>query len=435
VGLLLAVSLLAAQVLPTQNALCISDIHFDPVADATLLPKLIDAPISQWDAIFMSSQSGYSNYNSDTNYPLMMSALKEAKARAPFGYVLCTGDLLRHRLEDAFVSAGGTKAQFPAFGTKTALFVLDKLQKTFPVPVVYALGNNDTVYGDYTVPPSNGFLKSLSGVLKTLTPSQMGTFRFGGYYSFANPSTPNHDFLSLNTVFWSPSYKRGIPPKRGPIIDPGGSEMGWLGAKLADARKAGRKVSLLMHIPPGMDAFGSSTSGTSTMWVPKYAQQFNDLVSKYSDVLQTSFAGHTHMDDFRVMTSTAGDPLLVIHNTPAVSPDFGNNPGFSFYTFMVNDGAILDFQTFFIQLADQNPLWQREYRFSTTYGANAYTGTNLLQIVALIRQQGAIYDAYSNLYDASASPSPVTSSNWMYYTCAQTEFTSDGYNNCVQSLK
>jgi hypothetical protein len=35
------------------------------------------------------------------------------------------GDYLRHKFRDALVQAGGTPADFPAFATKTAVFVLN----------------------------------------------------------------------------------------------------------------------------------------------------------------------------------------------------------------------------------------------------------------------------------------------------------------------
>jgi len=58
--------------------LLLSDIHFDPYADTTLVPKLAEAPVDQWTSIFESSSlKAFSIYGKDTDYPLLASTMEE----------------------------------------------------------------------------------------------------------------------------------------------------------------------------------------------------------------------------------------------------------------------------------------------------------------------------------------------------------------------
>src|SRR5258707_13623217 len=87
---------------PTGNALLLSDLHFDPLADPVIVRQLIDAPVSGWDSIFASSkQTEYAHTPHDANYPLIKSALSAASTPAPFYFVVRPGDYRRQNLENA----------------------------------------------------------------------------------------------------------------------------------------------------------------------------------------------------------------------------------------------------------------------------------------------------------------------------------------------
>ncbi len=214
---------LAAQTAPpTGRALLISDIHLDPLADPAIVKQLIASPVEQWSAIFQSSQQkSFSPYGADTNYPLFSSTLNAAAAQAPFDYVIFTGDALRHNFSQAFVAAGGTSDQFPAFAAKTEAFVIQELQNRFKVPVLAALGNNDSSCGDYQIPPNSPFLAATADQLAVLaaSPEAKSTFQLGGFFSVPHPTVANQDIIVLNTIFWSTSYK-SCTPNSG---DPGAS--------------------------------------------------------------------------------------------------------------------------------------------------------------------------------------------------------------------
>jgi sphingomyelin phosphodiesterase acid-like 3 len=194
---------------PTGNALLLSDIHFDPLADPVIVKQLIAKPASQWQAIFASSaQTGYAHSPNDTNYPLLKSALSAAAAQNPLDFVIASGDYLRHDFRSAFVTAGGSPSQYPTFATKAAVFVVDTIQASLGVLVYFALGNDDSPCGDYRMAPGSAFLAALADSLQALAhnPEAATAFRTAGFYELPHPTLPNQEILVLNSVLWSPSY-------------------------------------------------------------------------------------------------------------------------------------------------------------------------------------------------------------------------------------
>src|SRR5271166_4100797 len=56
--------------------LIVSDIHFNPMADPTLVPELAAADPGQWEPILQRTQpTAFSPYGQDTNWWLLQSAL------------------------------------------------------------------------------------------------------------------------------------------------------------------------------------------------------------------------------------------------------------------------------------------------------------------------------------------------------------------------
>jgi sphingomyelin phosphodiesterase acid-like 3 len=426
----------------TGRALLVSDVHLDPLADPAIVKQLIAAPVEQWEAIFESSQvKSLSTFGADTNYPLFSSTLAAMTAQAPLDYVMFTGDALRHNFSQAFATAGGTADQYPEFAAKTEAFVIEELQNKLKVPMLAVLGNNDSSCGDYAIPPDSPFLAGLANQLKVLdiSPEAKTTFQLGGYFSIPHPTVANQEIIALNTVFWSTSYKSCVPNS----IDPGEAEMDWLRWKLYSAKLLHHGVTLVMHIPPGMDAYNSSHSQCQTpvqFWRTGYLTEFNSLMSTYSDVVRLAFAGHIHRDDFRV--SSAYPPSLPLRITPSVSPIYDNDPGFSVMTYNLTTAAVSDITTFFLALPAQpqssqtatsgTPSWSKEYQFSSAYGVSSFNAANLSSIAAAIRSGSAAKATFEGDYAVSA-PSPINASNFWFYSCAQTSFTPASYSDCVCS--
>ncbi len=420
---------------PTGHALLISDIHFDPLADSAIVKQLIAAPVSEWEAIFATSAQGdYAHAPSDANYPLLKSALSAAAAQNPIDFVIASGDYLRHDFRCAFIKAGGSPSDFPTFATKAAVFVVNTVQATLGVPVYFALGNDDSFCVDYGLVPGSAFLAALADSLQALAhnPEAAADFRTAGFYELPHPTLPNEEILVLNSVLWSTRYSNCGSDGS----DPGAAEMEWLSWKLYETKTLGNKLILVMHIPPGIDGYASAGGGNgksaTQFWQDRYFIQFNELMQNYGDVVQIALAGHTHMDDFRVLSNSGGTPSVVFRITPAISPIFGNNPAFSVLQYSVSTGSISDIATYYLNLVKggDKPQWSLEYRFSTAYGYDAFTAGNLEALAAAIHAKPDVRQIFAGYYAASA-PSPITSSNWPFYICTETQFAVSDYSNCV----
>src|SRR5256885_15867828 len=84
------------------------------------------------------------------------------------------------------------------------------------------------------------------------------------------------------------------------------STLAGLEAELAEAREARERVGLVYHIPPGIDGYatlrrGSCPGAMIPMWDQAHAAAFLALLKRYAGTVTASFAGHTHMDDFRLI--------------------------------------------------------------------------------------------------------------------------------------
>src|SRR5262245_48351506 len=91
--------------------LSLADFHFDPFDDPKLFPALVEAPPAEWTRIFESSQvSGYGEYGKDSNYNLVVSALKHAALAAPeTDFILLAGDWLAHGFKDSYYQYAGNR--------------------------------------------------------------------------------------------------------------------------------------------------------------------------------------------------------------------------------------------------------------------------------------------------------------------------------------
>lgn len=414
----------------TGQFLAISDIHFDPFADPTIVPRLIAAEAHHWPAIFASSRvTAPVGAGADTNYPLLDSTLKAAASaagREGYDFVLLTGDLLRHDFETTFAKYGGSdKKALGAFALKTIAFVNREMERRFRgAPLIEALGNNDNDCDDYQPVPGSPLLAATAATLPAVArdPQARADFAAGGNYTVPHPRTPNHLFLVLDSVFWSPKY-RDACGSTGTAA--GSAQLAWLEWQLFRARQRGQTVSLVMHIPPGINPYESTPAAPAPFWVDSWRDRFLALATAYAPVLRAGYSGHTHMDDFRVLSTPAG-PYLAIRITPSVTPLFGNNPSFSVMRYRVADARPIGYVTHVLQ----SGAWQREYDFARTYGYADYSAASLTALSAAIRSGGGARTAYARFYTSGAK-SPITAANAGLYACAQTEMMPDAFAACV----
>jgi hypothetical protein len=411
-----------------RSLLLMSDIHFDPFADPHLVKTLIAAPVEQWEEILASvPKEPFASYGKDSNYVLMISALDEARKQGPYEYAIVTGDYLVHESRKLFESFGGKdEMAYEDFVTKTEIFVAREVQKHLEgTPIYFSLGNNDSECGDYMMATHSKFLAVLTAEWKTLKehPSAQQSMAESGYYAVPHPTLADTELVVLNDIYWSNHYEADSCHSQ-PNDRAGDREMVWLQTFLAGAKAQNQKVILVMHIPPQVDIFGTlkamTTGGkkkaSKFFWEEKYEKDFVRLMREYSDTVAFSFAGHTHMDDFRILSDDQGKPFLVTHLCPAVSPIRMNNPGFQVMRYDKDTGEMKDLLTYYLKnLSSAKSIhggkWGLEYAFDSTYGLDAYNAATLKKLTDKMDTDNTKLSKFAQYYIVSA-PEIISAASW-----------------------
>lgn len=317
---------------PAGQFLLLSDIHFNPIADPRLVDRLAAGPPAEWPTILdASTDKGLGRYGADTNWHLFHSALEQMGAALPHPtFVLITGDFLAHHFRDQFNAAARDHSDpaFRGFVDKTMRFLALEIEAVFPnTPILPALGNNDEVCDDFKLQPGGPFLTDMLPVMRGLVGEsavrdlEPDWTRYGNYTATV-PGVRGVRLIFANTIFFSRRYRNTCGAAGGD--DPGRATLAWLEAELTAAKRAHQRVWLAFHVPPGIDGFATWRQGACPdriipMWADTYAQPAYALLRRYADTVAAGFAGHTHMDDFRLIGDAKGNFAFALI-TPAVSP-------------------------------------------------------------------------------------------------------------------
>jgi sphingomyelin phosphodiesterase acid-like 3 len=419
----------------------ISDIHFNPFYDTTLLPQLITAEVNQWESIFETSKiKGFGTVNkNETNYILLVSSLKDmAKTSKKPDFIIFTGDFLAHEFPDKFKQHAPEGSDYDTFVEKTIEFVALMFEKYFPgTPVYVSLGNNDCYAGDYQVIPEGKFLKKTTPVLadKFLEnpenrSSFAATYLVGGYFTVAPRGTENTLIISLNSNFFSPKHNNTVN------YDPGKRELDWFEKQLVFAQQKKQKAWLLLHIPPGTNVYTTVHKNQYTpMWKPGYNGRFILLVKTYATVITAAFCGHTHMDDFRVLVDPqTSKAISFVRIAPAISAQFGNNPGYLQMSYDRHAFSLKNYVLYYLNLDITDPNWAKEYAFNDVYGQTAITAATMLTVYHAMKTDPAVRMSYMNYYNVSDRPHPsLTDTNWKAYWCGIGNWTQTTFKSCYNT--
>jgi sphingomyelin phosphodiesterase acid-like 3 len=424
--------------------LMLSDIHFDPFFEASqpLIHQLASSPVEKWQSIFESRGDGeVSPDGADSNYALLKSALRAAgDSGTRYDYIVLTGDFLGHQFQKKYRSYVPGGSGYQVFVVKTIVFVNRMIEQTFPgVPIYGALGNNDSIGGDYAA-PGRAIFSALIGEWKVIGahPDARRDFLRGGYYAVPHPTVSSQEFVVLDTSFWSNRYRSSGPSN---AADPGSAEIHWLAAKLSQLQSAHKTAALIMHIPPGVDAYASSKLGSCghavPFWKKAYLDSFMNLVAKHRDVVRDSYAGHTHMDDFRVFADGTGMPYFQTHIIPSIGRDHHNSPAFETGVYDQATGALVDYEVIYLKSSSSTSVlektsWAPEYDFREASGFPSYSPSSLETIATLIRSSAAIRQRFIDFY-TSRMPASLSGllKDWRFYSCAQTEIAPAAFSKCV----
>lgn len=427
-----------------QRFLALSDLHFNPyescaaITPCPLISALRKASANQWPAILRSYQKTPVSYGNDPNYPALQSALLAAgKQKTKFVVVL--GDYLAHDYQENYQKFSGdfTTAGYQAFVKKTQQFVTQQLAQTFPAQNVFlAVGNNDSYAGDYESEANGAFYHDMavfwSGLLKDakLRAAMQKQFVVGGYYAVTLPEQQNLYLIVLNSVLFS-TKAQGTG-----VEQAAAKQLQWLQTELAATHARQQKALIIMHVPAGVDVYASLKKNPfqlTELWKSQYTQLFQQYLQQYAGDISGILAGHLHMDFFQAFTTGYPQPVFV-SGVPAVSPLFGNNPGFKVYNYDSRSLALLDFTTYIHPLNSQTE-WVEEYRFNQVYQPDCQN-CRLLDGMALVKPTGGLAESYIRYFSDGTQSQPIAKGKWLpYYWCLVGNLTVEGYSGCLGSVE
>ncbi len=158
---------------------------------------------------------------------------------------------------------------------------------------------------------------------------------------------------------------------------------------------------------------GQITTATM-MWTDANQKTFMDIIEKYPGVLAMSLAGHTHMDEFRLISP--GNTLAI---TAGISPCFGNNPAYKLFSLDSLSLAPADYSAVNFNLQATPSQFNNYYTFSEAYNLEGPLATSLEELFPKLLASTAAQKQYQGAFYSgnTTSNNPITSTNWPVYWC------------------
>ncbi len=433
----------------TRPLVIISDVHFTPFYDTGIFNDLVNSPVEEWADIFQSSSvTDLSSWGQETNYPLLKLALEAAGQWAGEGQVIIfPGDILAHEFPEKFFALYGKEDQeaLRSFVYKTVVFFATQVREHFgDIPVVFTLGNNDAYAGDYNLVPGGAFLADTVDIFYNTfllgyadRESYFSTYPAGGYF-VADPPGAKMRFVCLNSIFFS-KHRADDGADHEIAI----AQLDWLEQVLGEADAAKKKAWIITHIPPGTSIYGTvhsymdqsgQISDASVFWKEAYQDRFLEICKRYAHVIGPIFSGHTHMDEYRLILDRDGEAYKATIVTPAVSPQFGNNPAFKVLTLRGEDWEPLDYRSISCDLALSSPDFSTYYVFSEAYATKMPLEAALASLFPAMTMDSTVQRNYARFYYSGHDDANIIDNvNWPAYWCGIGKMDKQKYIECVNS--
>eukprot|EP01104_Vermistella_antarctica_P004959 TRINITY_DN15366_c0_g1_i1.p1 TRINITY_DN15366_c0_g1~~TRINITY_DN15366_c0_g1_i1.p1 ORF type:complete len:574 (-),score=87.52 TRINITY_DN15366_c0_g1_i1:107-1828(-) len=338
------------------NFLHISDLHLDMYYEANTNPNCGE-PLCCRMGQGPGDAGVYGNYECDLPLITLESAFQSIATRyTDLDFVIWTGDNPPHDVWNDTVTE-----QQEATDVTAAI-----VTKYLPgVPVFPALGNHEFFPTDQFGMTDKRSLAVLENAAECwaawLDESALATVRSKGYYTA--PVVPGLRVISLNTQyfdilnFWNALYLN--------TSDPGG-QLQFLEEALLNASQSNERVYIIGHIPPN-DSFA----------LYPYIDAYLAIVERYNSTIVAHFFGHTHNDQFNVLTDqgTQSVPWNTVYTAPSLTTYTQQNPSYRVLEYDTSNGAINDYHQYVCNITEanlvNNATWNLEYTASEEYNMTA----------------------------------------------------------------
>ncbi|KAL8220248.1 UNVERIFIED_CONTAM: Acid sphingomyelinase-like phosphodiesterase 3b [Gekko kuhli] len=405
----------------------ITDLHLDPQYKAVpdplgVCPSAGSQPVA--------GAGAWGDYLCDAPLILINSSIYAMKSILPNpDFILWTGDDTPHVPNEKL-------SEEAVLGIIKQL--TDLVKRVFPDTQVYpAMGNHD-FHPKNQLPAENNTI--YNGVVELWRPwlsnSSVLTFKEGAFYSEKLPgSGPARRMVVLNTNLYYENNNRTISSE-----DPGG-QFQWLEETLANASKAGEKIYLIGHVPPG---FFEKKRG-KPWFRERFNQRYIEIIQKHHAAIVAQFFGHHHTDSFRIFYSDRGSPISVMFLAPAVTPwkttlpgvhNGANNPGIRVFMYDRVTLLLKDMVTYYLNLTHANleaPKWEKEYSLTEAFQVADGSVQSMHLLLEKLTKDNSHLQQYYRYNSVQYDLTDCNSSCQTDHICAIQEVDFAKYNQCVKA--
>ncbi|XP_012666852.1 acid sphingomyelinase-like phosphodiesterase 3b [Otolemur garnettii] len=372
----------------------------------------------------------WGDYLCDSPWRLIVSAFYAMKMNEPNpDFILWTGDDTPHVPDESL-------------GEAAVLEIIELLtnltRKFFPNTKVYAaLGNHDFHPKNQFPAGKNSIYDRVAELWRPwLSKESFDLFKQGAFYTEKLPANLAGRIVVLNTNLYYSSNEQTAG-----MADPS-QQFQWLEDVLTNASRAGERVYIIGHVPPGF----FEKKPNKAWFREDFNEKYLKVIQKHHRIIAGQFFGHHHTDSFRMIYDEAGTPISVIFLTPGVSPwkttlpgvDNGaNNPSIRLFKYNQTTLDLQDMVTYFMNLSLANeqgtPHWKPEYNLTWAYGvpdASALSLHTVLDFIANDRDVLQRYYLYNSvMYDDTACNQTCC----MEHVCAMRHVAFRDYAACLSA--
>lgn len=377
-----------------QTWLVLSDVHLDP-----------------FDRRVHPGPAG-----SDTNVALFRSAVAQMRRSVPHpAVVLLPGDFLAHEFA-ARAAQNDRSAEEAALAAMR--YVAGALAGAFPnARFAVTLGNNDAPCGDYRTAFATRYAGAVARIWEPLVnrggaaADFASSFAATGSYTMRLPLGAVR-LIAFDDVPLSSAYAGNCTAGAGQSD----AQLAWLRRVLGATPRGTRNV-VLMHVPPGYDAF--STEMTHGYVPVPFLDARGDAALRAAlgdprNAVALAIAGHAHRFDFRLAGAV---PIIVFGS---LSPVYRSNPAF-YAIDVAPDGTPRDIRTFAFDEA--TGAWQPARRFDAMWRVPSPAAVSLRALHDRLGNDARmrrVWDAASAGWPSSRSAAAgLWGARWRIAWCAQ----------------